>query len=383
MQQVFHILFWVAFYMLVYIYFGYPVLVYFLSFFRKKEKRRRKNDYTPPITLVIPARNEERVIEKKLLNCLDLVYPSDKLEILVLSDQSTDRTVEIVRSFRESNIHLIDFTERKGKTFAQNIAAEKAQGEILVFSDANAMYKQDALLKLVSHFEDDQIGCVCGELCYDNSQQSAVGKEEGLYWQYEKFIKRCEDRLFSIIGANGSIYAVRKVDYQVLEQDIISDFIEPLEVLHQGKKVKYESNAISVEKSSVTFHEELSRKRRIISRSIYSLVKRNHLMNPFDSVSMFFELFSHKLLRWASPLFQMILLSSNLFLLTGSKYRFVLGLQVCFYLLSFIGYLFRKSKNVLSFVYMPFYFNLINYASLLGIIDWATRRNTIFWEPIR
>ena len=383
MQQVFHTLFWIAFYALVYIYIGYPVLIFFLSLFRKKDERFKNRDDLPSITLVIPARNEERVIEQKLRNCLELAYPSEKLEILILSDQSVDDTVEIVQSFKESNIQLINFSERKGKTCAQNIAAEMARGEILVFSDANAMYQQDALLQLVHHFEDDQVGCVCGELCYDNLQNSAVGKEEGLYWHYEKFIKRCEDRFFSIIGANGSIYAIRKSGYQVLEQDLISDFIEPLEVLYKGKKVRYESNAISVEESSVTFREELNRKRRIISRSIYSLLKRPYLLNPFRSFALFFELFSHKILRWASPLFQIILFGSNVTLIGAPNYRLLLYLQICFYLLSFIGYCFRKSTNLSSILYMPFYFNLINYASLMGILDWVRRRNTVFWEPIR
>ena len=369
--------------MLMYIYAGYPLLVYLFSLMKRHGKSHQSSNITPAVTLIIPARNEEKIIAEKIRNCKSLHYPADRLEVLILSDQSTDRTVHIVSELADDQIKLLELTKRHGKTAAQNKAAEWAGGKILVFSDANAMYEPDALEQLVKHFEDPTVGCVCGELCYSNSADSTVGKEEGLYWQYEKFIKRHEDRFFSIIGANGSIYAIRKSNYVPLDENVISDFIEPLEIVHDGKKAVYEATAISIEDSSKTFDEELKRKRRIISRSLYSLSRHRHLINPFRSIALTFEILSHKVLRWMSPIFQGLLLISNLFLLDSLYFRTVFLLQAIFYLLSWIGFAFRNSSQLPSLIYLPFYFNLINYASLMGIWDWMRKKHAVVWDPIR
>lgn len=383
MESVYITLFFAALFLLIYIYLGYPAVLFILSLFKRKPDEGSLIDYMPSVTLIIPARNEEKVIVEKIKNCQKLTYPKEKLEILILSDQSTDRTVELVKQYSDDQIKLLELTKRHGKTAAQNKAAEWAGGKILVFSDANAMYEPDALEQLVKHFEDPTVGCVCGELCYSNSADSTVGKEEGLYWQYEKFIKRHEDRFFSIIGANGSIYAIRKSNYVPLDENVISDFIEPLEIVHDGKKAVYEATAISIEDSSKTFDEELKRKRRIISRSLYSLSRHRHLINPFRSIALTFEILSHKVLRWMSPIFQGLLLISNLFLLDSLYFRTVFLLQAIFYLLSWIGFAFRNSSQLPSLIYLPFYFNLINYASLMGIWDWMRKKHAVVWDPIR
>ncbi|HDQ43900.1 MAG TPA: glycosyltransferase family 2 protein [bacterium] len=377
------ILLWFSFSGLLYIYLGYPIILFLFSLFRSKHKGISRYGNSPSVTLIIPARNEEKVIEQKIENCLALEYCEEELEIIILSDQSTDRTAEIVRYYQSDRIKLIELKERYGKTAAQNLAVKQARGEIIVFSDANAMYKPDALEMLVRHFQDATVGCVCGELCYSKAGESAVVKEEGLYWSYEKFLKRCESSFFSIVGANGSIYAIRKTDYHPLSPDVISDFIEPLEIVRQGKKAVYESYAISIEDTSASFREELIRKRRIIARSIYSILKHKTLLNPIHCFPLFFELVSHKILRWLSPIFQILLFLSNLILFIQGYYQSIFILQCLFYGLSLIGWMFSHKKYLPSSLFIPFYFNLISYASLLGMIDWVRKKHAIFWEPVR
>jgi len=377
------VLFVILLFIQIYIFILYPVLIAIIAWLKKCNKPETRKSYNLNVTIVVAARNEEKVIESKILNSLEINYPKEHLEIFIVSDNSSDRTDEIVRKYKDNGITLISLDCRHGKTALQNIAVKKAKGEIIVFSDANAMYNPDSIQYIVSQFNDPDVGCVSGELCYANPGKSAAGREENLYWKYEKYLKRKEDCISTIMGANGSIYAVRKSDYVPLGDDIISDFIEPLEIASKGKKVVYEDKALSYEESSVTFEEELMRKRRILSRSIYSLYIHRHLLNPFKNPQLAFGLFSHKILRWLSPVFLIILLAVNLFILDSFFYRLVFILQMIFYSLSLIVVLIRHNKKMPTFILVPYYFCLLGYASLLGIFDFIKGRNRAIWEPVR
>ena len=375
------LLFWVILAILFYIYLGYPCFLFVLTVFKKSVK---VNNQVKSVTIIIPARNEEKIIKSKLDNCLSLNYPENLLEILVVSDQSTDKTENIVTSFKNTHIHLISLTERHGKTAAQNMAVERAKGEIIVFSDANAMYDNDAMIHLTKHFENLNVGCVSGELCYHNPDKSVVGEEENFYWKYEKWIKRHEDQVGSILGANGSIYAVRKSEYIPLGHDIISDFIEPLLIASRGKKVVFEPLAKSYEIASDKFIQEFQRKRRIISRSLYGLMQYAWLLNPLKYTMLSFELYSHKLLRWLSSFFMIILFILNMFLIGYSKVLFLLFiLQGLFYLIALLGFLVKDKIKLSPIFFAPYYFCMINYASFLGVIDYLKGQPAVFWEPIR
>lgn len=344
---------------------------------------RKKPEYEPTVTLVVTARNEERVIREKIQNSFELDYPDHLLNILIVSDDSTDCTNAYVRDYADPRIALLELVKRHGKTAAQNVAVQNAQSEILVFSDANAMYDSKAIKHLVKHFEDPQIGCVSGELFYLNSKGSSVGEEEGLYWRYEKFIKKQEDKVGTILGVNGSIYAVRRSCYVSLNHDIISDFIEPLEIVYNGYRVLFESAAKSYEEASSEFEEELTRKRRIVTRSIRSLLKHKHLLNPFRSPMLAFELFSHKILRWFSPVLSAIIFLLNLGLLYNPFFFFLFILQILFYLSGFFGHLVRHSAKIPRFIMLPYYICLLGVSSLLGIWDVVRGKKAVFWEPIR
>ncbi len=375
--------FWIFIAFLFYIYIGYPLILYFINKLVKSKFDYSTVEYIPVISLIIPARNEEKIIEKKIRNCLELDYPENKLEIVIVSDNSTDKTDEIVRKFSKKNVKLISLQERHGKTEAQNMASKLASGEILVFSDANAMYIPEALKHLASHFINPEVACVSGELCYKNPNKSIVGHEENFYWQYEKFIKKQEDQIGTILGVNGSIYAIRKAKYIPLEKDMISDLIEPLEIVYRGGKIIYESRAISYEEASISFEDELNRKRRIVSRSIYSLLKHPWLLNPFKNPMMVFELISHKILRWLSPIFMIFILIINLFILKQVFYISIFYIQMLFYLLSILGCVLRGNKALPSFFFIPYYVYILGYSSILGIVDVIHKKDFMTWEPIR
>jgi cellulose synthase/poly-beta-1,6-N-acetylglucosamine synthase-like glycosyltransferase len=368
---------------ILYIYFGYPIILFILSRFAKNTSNGFSS-IQPSVTVIIPARNEASVIAKKINNLRHCNYPLDKIEILVVSDQSTDQTESIVKSFKDSNIRLISLQNRHGKTAAQNATVREAKGEIIVFSDANAMYDPDAVFHLVKHFEDPDVGCVSGELCYNNPEGSVVGEEENMYWKYEKWIKKLENQVGTILGANGSIYAIRRSEYIPLGPDIISDFIEPLLIAANRRKVIFEPLAKSYENSCIEFQEEFQRKQRIVSRSLYGLMKHAWLMNPFKHPVLSFELISHKLLRWLSPFFMIMLFVSNTYLLIRSRaFLYFFMLQCIFYIISFLGLILKGNSRVSAIFFSPYYFCTINYAALLGVIDYLTGRPAVFWEPIR
>lgn len=368
---------------ILYVYFGYPLIILFLAAINRKTVNK-DDTYEPMTSLIVAAYNEEAIIEEKLKNCLSLNYPKERLEIIIFSDASTDRTAAIVKQFEQDNITLLDLTERRGKTAGQNLAVTQATGEIIIFSDANALYREDAIRKIVRNFSDPSVGCVCGELVYYSEDKSLIGDAENVYWDYEKFIKRQENRAASILGANGSIYAVRKELYSPLPDDIISDFIEPFKIVAQDYRVVYEPEAISFEQSTTNFIEEYHRKKRIINRSIFSLLHFKAFLNPVRYPLLSFQLFSHKILRWMIPIYLPIIFIVNLFLLNSLFFRVTLGLQIIFYGTALLGYVLEKNRWHNVFFYTPFYFCLVNIASLEAIVNLFIKRNkVVIWNPIR
>ncbi len=376
-------LFWILFSLQVYIYIGYPLIIWVVARMRRREESSFDGDYCPFVTVIIPARNEERVIERKLKNTISIDYPSEKMEIIVVSDGSTDSTESIVAKYKYRGVKLISLPERKGKTAAQNMAVEESRGEILIFSDANAFYAPDAVKNLVLHFKMQDVGCVSGELSYVNPEGTTVGKEESIYWRYEKFIKRQEDSAGTILGANGSIYAVRRSDYVELEEDIISDFIEPLEIVSSGKRVVYEPRAVSVEESSKAFKEEFLRKRRIICRSLRSLCRHSHLFSPIRNRFLSFEIFSHKILRWLSPLLFILLFTVSAIQIRTHYVLFIFCLQLSFLLFALVGRLLEDNSKLPGWFFVPYYICLLGLASIVGIADFLRGKEISTWDPIR
>jgi poly-beta-1,6-N-acetyl-D-glucosamine synthase len=373
------IMFFTCLGLLVYVFLGYPFILKILSLLFGKEVEKKQ--IYPAVSLIISAYNEQNNIEQKLLNSLELDYPKDKLEIIVASE-ATDNTNLIVEKYLSEQVKLYHYSPREGKSATLFKTVPKAKGEIIVFSDANAVYDKNAIKILVSNFSDNRIGCVSGQLKYlmpDGSQ----GSGEGIYWKYEMLIKKLENLLFSLLGANGSIFAIRKNLYQPISIDRGDDFELPVRIAENGLGVVLEPQAISWEKSSDKGYDEFKRKVRIISWNIKSCLillsesfaKRNALL--------VFQLISHKLLRWLFPVFALGLLASNVFL-PQLPFRVLLGFQILFYAAAALGFALEKTiGKIPALVIIPYYFCLIHFAALVGIYKFITAKQKTIWEKAR
>jgi len=372
-------IFWFNFGLIVYIYFGYPLTIAILAKMTKKAPINRA-DITPLVSLLIPAYNEEKVIKDKLENSLSLDYPKAKLEIIVISDCSNDKTDEIVGEFRRSGIKLIRQDKRQGKIAALNRAVPEAKGEIIVFTDANSMYKKDAVKKLVRNFNDERVGCVCGELKYTTQGVIASSAEAGesLYWRYERFIKIQESRLHSLLIANGSIYAIRKEFFLPIDEALADDFANPMRIARKGLSVIYEPEAVTVEKASNLLKEQFRQKVRIMTQGYKASfgLKKEIFSSGFLRI---FEFFFHKFLRWFVPFFLIIIFISNLFLLVQSFYKIIFISQFIFYGLALFGHLFMRQQNLAKVFYVPTYFCMVNLASLIGVLNFFTSTQRVTW----
>jgi cellulose synthase/poly-beta-1,6-N-acetylglucosamine synthase-like glycosyltransferase len=374
--------FWLAAGLAVYVYAGYPVLLWLLRQLGGTRPVKR-GELTPPLTLVVSAYNEAEVIRDKLVNSVELDYPADKLEVLVISDCSSDGTDEIVIAFGDPRVKLLRMPQRGGKTVGLNAAVKAANGEVIVFSDANAMYLKDALRKMVRNFADPDVGAVVGESTYADADGGAQ-QSESLYWKYETGIKRLETQLGSTVGGDGAIYAIRRSLYRDMRPDALSDFVNPMQIVMSGHRCIYEPEARSVEEAGEGFDVEFRRKVRIVNRAWRATWTLPALLNPLRFGLFSLELISHKLLRWLMPLFMVATFVLNLPLLdAGLIYRWTFGIQAVLYALAFVGYLARRRASLPRMLAVPYYFCLVNIASARGIFEayrgqtyttWATPR---------
>jgi len=365
----------------LYSYFGYPLALIILGFFRVK--KIKKAEITPPVTLFVSAYNEEKLIRKKLENSLNLDYPKDKLEIVVASE-SDDKTNEIVKEYQNKGIKLFAYLGRGGKDYTVYRTVPKCSGEIIVFSDANAMYKKDAIRKLVRNFNDPKIGCVSGELRYTNPQKKSIGETEGLYWKYENFLKRQESKIQSLLGTNGSIFALRKELYSPLSEYRGGDFDLPIKIAQQGYGIIWEPEAISQEEVSSTSKEEFKRKIRIISWTWKSaLILLKDSFKRFQNL-LVFQLVSHKILRWLIGFFLIFIFLSNIFLLDKFLYLLLFILQIVFYSLAIFGYFQdKKARRLNKLVNLVYYFCMVNLACLIGVTGGIFGKQKPTWEKVR
>ncbi len=377
------ILFWGAFAILFYIYLGYPLLLLLVRAI-KGITPIQQQDFEPHVTLIISAYNEAATIRAKIKNSLALVYPRDKLEILVVSDASSDETDQIVSKYAAQGITLLRMEQRGGKTLGLNHAVSIAKGDILIFSDANAFYDEKVVQKLVRNFSDQKVGYATGASLYVETKTSFVGWCEDLYWNYDLKIKGLESSLGSMIGADGALYAIRKELYTPLRSTDINDFVNPLQIIALGFRGIFEPEAICHEETVNQFGEEYRRKVRIVSRSLRGLMRVSILLNPFRFGFYSIQLISHKLLRWLTPLFILSLALSNIVLWSQAPLYKTIGLlQGFFYLLTLLGFSLSKIGIRSRMFYLPYYFCLMNVASLHGM--WKSLRGSAptTWEPER
>ena len=374
-------LFWISLAGLFYVYAGYPLLLVILAPF--VHRRRSEVDFTPQLSVLIAAYNEEVGIRRKIEQTLALDYPADLLEILVLSDGSTDRTDAIVESFRDPQVRLLHVPGRKGKTNAQNEGVKIARGDVLIFSDATTIYHPQALRHLASNYGDPKVGAVSGRYQYfDPVGQSPTGLGTIAFWNYENLIKRMQSRIYTITGCCGCIYSVRREAYSALAPDVISDLVQPLHVIRGGYRVVFDDRALAYEETTQSTSEEFSMRVRVITRGIHGLLSVPDLLTPWKFGWVSFQLWSHKLLRWLVPLFLLVLLGSNFFLWQSFYYSAFLAAQVGFYLIALLSVVlpFHRRWKPLG---IPLYFCTLNAAAFCSLIEVLRRRKYVVWETVR
>ena len=364
-----------------YVYLGYPALLSVLSVFRRR--RRFQPGYTPTLSILIAACNEEAGIAQKLEQSLKLDYPSDKLEILVLSDGSQDRTDEIVRKCRDPRVRLVRIPTRLGKTNAQNEGVRQAKGEILVFSDATTVYHPQALMYLAANYADPVVGAVSGRYQYfDLNQTSPTGLGTIAFWNYENNIKVCQSRISTLTGCCGCIYSVRKNMYTALPPDIISDLVQPLWVIQKGGRVFFEDRALAYEQTTESTSEEFTMRVRVITRGMRGLLSVPELLQPWKHPWIAFQLFSHKILRWIVPILLLLLFADNSLLIGQPYYRAMLVFQICFYALALLQVVVPLHRRWKPFG-VPLYFCTLNAAALVGVIELLRGKQHVIWQPVR
>jgi cellulose synthase/poly-beta-1,6-N-acetylglucosamine synthase-like glycosyltransferase len=365
-------------YCLLHTFLIYPTTLFVTS--KLSEESATVSTELPSVALIIAAYNEEDVIAEKIENSLKLNYPENLLNIIVFSDESDDATDDIVRSYEDQGISLVRIEGRVGKTECQNRVAKLVDAEILVFSDANCMYESDAIKELARSFGPN-VGCVVGELRYRDTSDV---EGESVYWQYESWIKRLESATHTLITGNGSIYAVRSESYVPQPADAISDFTEPLSIIRKGKMVKYAPTAVAWEDTETNTADELSRRIRIVTRSWNSIVRYPDLLNPLSRPRIAYQLWSHKIFRWLTPVFLIVIAISNVILIWLSDaliYIIPFVGQLAFYSLAALGFLsergYLKDRTV---THVPFYFLQSNYGMFRGLVNYLNGSNVVVWD---
>jgi len=373
------VILWVSAGALLYTYVGYVLLLWLIVRLRG-ERGVRRSSVRPRVSLVISAYNEAGVMRQKLDNALALSYPTGRLEIVVISDESTDGTDEIALSYASRGVRLERQTTRRGKTAGLNRVVPTLDADIVVFSDANAMYAPDAIEKLVRNFGDPDVGCVTGEARYLERDDSAADAGERAYWNYEIQIKRLETSVGSMVGGDGAIYAIRRELWQTLPNDAINDFLNPLQIVTAGWRAVYEPEAVCYEETAGEVAREYRRRVRIVSRSWRAVFQAPAALNPLKVGFFTISLLSHKVLRWFSGAFLVAGIVAALGLILSTAALSSAGLAalaagaVAMYLLV---------PSVRRPVQLGVYFIAITGASVIGLAKGSLGRVSATWNTPR
>jgi cellulose synthase/poly-beta-1,6-N-acetylglucosamine synthase-like glycosyltransferase len=385
-------IFWICLVLIAHTYFLYPIILFLAcaasqvrrdwQYLKTRHNRRalRLGSYQlPDVTVVVPLYNEAACLRDKLNNLRQSDYPLEKLEIVLVSDGSTDGTNEILENLRDPNVKIALLPHRKGKWNALNVGVATAQHEILVFSDGSALFDRNAILCLVRHFKDPAVGVVCGALEFTRTLESE--RTDGVYWGYESMMRLMEARLGATLGASGAIYALRRECYFPLAPNtIMDDFLIPMTARNAGYRVLYDPEARATDVAASSVAGEFARRVRVAAgsyRILGSLVTRNLL--SFCG----FAFFSHRLLRWMLPFLLMGLLASSSFLLARPLYRLVFIAQLVFCLWAAVGFLFRRRLERVRYGLMGYFMFAINMAFLVGFWRFLFGREEATWQRVK
>jgi cellulose synthase/poly-beta-1,6-N-acetylglucosamine synthase-like glycosyltransferase len=383
--------FWTSLGLVCYTFFVYPLVLFLcyalvqvyrdtLYLVSRRERRvaRPEVDELPGVTFVIAAYNEELVLPGKITNLRQTAYPIDKLQIIFVSDGSTDRTNELLKSISDSFVEIVLLPQRSGKPMALNYGVERAKHDILVFSDASTMFAPNAVSNLVRHFSDPRIGAVCGSVQLRGSEESE--ETEGTYWRFERVLRLMESRLGATVNASGAIYALRKRCFAPLRPgDLIDDFLIPMEARKLGYKVIEDPEAVATEFSAASVKGEFTRRVRLAVGSFRAL-HRMKLASLRGFTGLAF--FSHKLLRWSLPFLLLAMLVSNIFLLRTPLYLAAFVAQVIFYLWGALGFVFHKQMKKVRFALLAYFLLTVHLAFLVGFWRCFFGEQKPTWERV-
>jgi len=382
------VIFWLAIAIVAYTFLGYGLILYLLVKIKIlifPEEDKVNETFVPQVSLVIPCYNEADIIREKVQNCLSLDYPAENLEIFFITDGSTDNFREVLADYPE--VSLLHKDRRAGKTAAENRAMEIIKTPFVIFTDANTLLNEAAIRNIVRHFQFENVGCVSGEkrvMMEETEEASAAG--EGMYWKYESFLKKLDSALYSAVGAAGELVAFRSSQYETLPEDtILDDFMQSLLIASKGYKIVYEPEAYAMETASDSIKEELKRKIRISAGGWQSMQRLFFKITPINHPVLFFQYLSHRVLRWTITPFLLILIFflNTLLWPLGWIYQLLMIAQVVFYFAAFIGYLLENRKIKVKLLFIPFYFCLMNYAVIAGLLRFLRGTQKSTWEKAK
>lgn len=374
------IFFFTALFFIFYVYAGYPLLAMILG--AVLNRRVASADNQPFITILIAAYNEEESIEATVRNKLVLDYPQEKLEIIVISDGSSDRTDQIVQSIEDPRVRLIRQVPRAGKTSALNLAVTQSQGEIIVFSDANSLYAPETVRLLAAAFSDPGVGYVTGKMIYANPDGTPIGKGCSAYMRYENRLREIETSIGSVVGVDGGIDAVRAKLYRPMNTDQLPDFVLPLMVVELGYRVVFEPNALLWETSLKEATDEYKMRVRVSLRAFWALYDMRVLLQPWLNPLFAWQLWSHKVLRYLCFVFLCVAYATNALMMGKNLFfsSFFLVQSVC-YLAAFSAPFLERRGISNSLVSFARYFFLLNLASAHACMKFLLGKKQVLWTP--
>lgn len=374
---IFEVIFWFSLIFIVYTYFGYPLMLVLISLLRNHPVNR--GEITPGVSFIITAFNEEKRIKQKIENTLMQDYPKEKMEIIVASDCSTDRTDEIVNSYRLQGVKLVRAPERRGKENAQQYAVDNASGEILVFSDVATILQKDGVAKIAKNFCDPTVGCVSGEDKLIDKDGKVSG--EGTYVRYEMLLRNLETQVNTLVGLSGSFFAARKEVCRDWAIDLQSDFNTVLNSVKRGLRGVSDPESIGYYKNITDEKKEFERKTRTVLRGISVFMKSLQLLNPLRYGLFSWQFFSHKLCRWLVPFAMIIVFLSNSILIPHSRvYLLAFIVQSAFYFIA-LGGMWTNLFVTKQCLKIPSFFVLVNLSILHAWFRYFKGEQVVRWNP--
>lgn len=383
-------LFFISCFLIFYNYGGYAALIILLNKLtsRSHNKYNSQTDYFPAVSFIVAVYNEEDCIEEKIHNSLGLNYPADKVEYIFVADGSTDRTVEIIK--QHPRIRLLFAPERRGKSAAINKAVAAAKNPILIFSDANTKLNTNVILNIIRHYQDEGVGGVAGEkkVNTDTSAADKVGENEGLYWKYESFLKKTDSAFYSVVGAAGELFSVRKDYYEAIPEEVIlDDFIISLKVAQKGFRIIYEPEAYATELPSFSLKDEQKRKIRIAAGAFQAMWLLRSLLLFWKNPRLSFLYISHRVLRWTiTPICLLITFFSNavLFFYSGSPLFYTLFAgQLLFYAAAIVGGFVSSRSRKWTILKIAHYFVFMNISVVKGFFRYIRGKQSASWEKAK